>query len=94
MSPNDGRSLESLILNKLLAVDYQPVTPGVLARQLQLSRDQGDEFRETLTQLLEAGRARQDKHGRIKPRGSTGSATGIVKRINSINCERNFSIRE
>ena len=83
MSPNDGRSLESLNLNKLLAVDYQPVTPGVLARQLQLSRDQGDEFRETLTQLLEAGRARQDKHGRIKPRGSTGSATGIVKRINS-----------
>ena len=83
MNPNDGRSLESLILTKLLAVDYQPVTPGVLARQLQLSRDQGQQFRETLTTLLESGRARQDKHGRIKPRGSTGSATGIVKRIQS-----------
>ena len=83
MNPNDGRSLESLILTKLLAVDYQPVTPGVLARQLQLSRDQGEQFRETLTTLLESGRARQDKHGRIKPRGSTGSATGIVKRIQS-----------
>ncbi|MFM7866553.1 MAG: hypothetical protein ACKPHU_20280, partial [Planctomycetaceae bacterium] len=61
MSPNDGRSLESLILNTLLAVDYQPVTPGVLARHLQLSRDQGEEFRQTLTQLLETGLARQDK---------------------------------
>ena len=83
MKPSDSQSLESQILAKLLAVDYQPVTPGVLARQLQLNREQGDDFRNTLATLLETGRARQDKHGRIKPRGSVGTTTGLVRRISS-----------
>ena len=55
MKPSDSQSLESQILAKLLAVDYQPVTPGVLARQLQLNREQGDDFRNTLATLLETG---------------------------------------
>ena len=79
MSPNDGRSLESLILNKLLAVDYQPVTPGVLARQMQLSREQGDEFLETLTQLSEPGRAPPAKNGSIKTSSPPGAANPIAQ---------------
>ncbi len=79
----DKSSLESRILAIVNAVDYAPVTTSILAKSLQVSKPQFAEFKDALATLIEAGRIRQDKKGRLRPRGSAGLVAGVLRKISS-----------
>lgn len=84
MPSKSASSLPDVVQSAILAVDYAPVTPAVLARSLQIGKKQLREFKDAVADLIEAGHVRQDKQGRLRPRGSAGGAiTGTVRKISS-----------
>lgn len=76
-------SLESQVLAVLNAIDYVPVTTSILAKSMQITKAQFPEFKEVLATLIEAGRIRQDKKARLRPRGDTGLVSGVLRKISS-----------
>ncbi len=76
-------SLESQILAIVNAIDYAPVTTSILAKSMQITKSQFSEFNDVLATLIESGRIRQDKKGRLRPRGSAGLVSGILRKISS-----------
>lgn len=75
--------MESQILAVVNAIDYLPVTTSILAKSMQITKSQFPEFKDVLATLIEAGRIRQDKKGRLRPRGSTGLVAGVLRKISS-----------
>ncbi|MEY2724885.1 MAG: Ribonuclease, partial [Planctomycetota bacterium] len=78
-----GSSLQRQVLNLLQSVDYAPVTAAGMLQQLGLSRDSENALAEAIDALIAGGRLRQDKRGRLKPRGSIGTVTGSLRKITS-----------
>lgn len=83
MSRSRKETLEAAILREMMDIEYHPVTASILAERMQIERSAVEEFREAIEGLVEAGRIRQDKHGRMKLRGATGTVTGILRKISS-----------
>ncbi|MEZ6034203.1 MAG: ribonuclease R [Planctomycetaceae bacterium] len=83
MSDAQQTSLEDQILAAVNSVDYRPVTQAILARSLDIKKKALPEFREALSMLMDAGKLRQDKQGRVRPRGSTGLVSGVLRKISS-----------
>ncbi|HEX6985127.1 MAG TPA: RNB domain-containing ribonuclease, partial [Planctomycetaceae bacterium] len=62
--------------------DYTPVKPAILARQLGLSGPERRRFHETLDELIETGRLREDRRGRVVGRQAVqGAVVGTIKKI-------------
>lgn len=78
-----GSSLQQRILTAVQSVDYAPITAKELRQQLGVERDELEEFAEAITALVSGGRLREDKRGRLKPRGSLGTITGVLRKITS-----------
>jgi ribonuclease R len=78
-----GSSLQRQILNLLQSVDYAPMTAVEMSRQLGLGRESETALAEAIDALITGGRLRQDKRGRLKPRGSVGTVTGTLRKITS-----------
>src|SRR5690606_23620338 len=68
MTDARNMSMKSLILAEIHAVDYRPVTTSILAKAMKVTKKDLREFREALAELIERGRIRQDKQGRLRPR--------------------------
>jgi ribonuclease R len=83
MSDAQQTSFEDQILAAVNAADYRPVTQAMLARSLDVRKKALSEFREALSILIDAGKLRQDKQGRLRPRGSTGLVSGVLRKISS-----------
>ncbi len=83
MSNAQPSDYETAILAEISDVAYTPVTSAVLAEAMQVRKKSLREFRETLEVLIESGRLRQDKQGRLRPRGSTGLIAGVLRKISS-----------
>ncbi len=80
---DDASNLEEQILAHLGRPDYAPVNLKKLAAQLQIPRGRIESFEQTVAHLVEAGRIRQGKKGKLKLRNAAGLVAGIVKRITS-----------
>lgn len=83
MSDAQQTSFEDQILATVDAVDYRPVTQAILARSLDVKKKALRDFRDSLANLIEAGKLRQDKQGRLRPRGSSGLVSGVLRKISS-----------
>ncbi len=83
MSSSGQRNLKKRILRTLLAVDYRPGTPEQLEAALRLRESELAAFDTALEELIDEGRVRQDRRGRLKPRGMLGTVRGIVRRLPS-----------
>ncbi len=83
MSNAQPLDYETAILAEISEVAYTPVTAAVLAKAMQVSKNSLREFREAIEVLIESGRLRQDKQGRLRPRGSAGLVPGILRKISS-----------
>lgn len=79
----DGSSLQQRILTAVQSVDYAPITAKELRQQLGVERHELEAFTEAVTALVSGGRLREDKRGRLKPRGSLGTITGVLRKITS-----------
>jgi len=82
-SSSGGSLLQQRILTAVQAVDYAPITAKELRQQLGVDRGELEEFAEAVAALVAGGRLREDKRGRLKPRGSIGTVTGVLRRITS-----------
>jgi ribonuclease R len=82
-SSSGGSSLQQRILTAVQAVDYAPITAKELRQQLGVERSELEAFAEAVAALVSGGRLREDKRGRLKPRGSIGTVTGVLRRITS-----------
>lgn len=78
-----GGSLQRQILSLLQAADYAPMTAAEMSRQLGLNRNSETALADAIEALISGGRLRQDKRGRLKPRGSIGTVTGTLRKITS-----------
>lgn len=83
MNKSHENTLAADILTEMMSIDYRPVTAAALAHQMQIDQINAQDFADVLASLISAGRIRQDKHGRLKPRGQAGTVTGTVRRITS-----------
>jgi len=83
MSDAQQTSFEDQIQAAVSAVDYRPVTQAVLARSLGVKKKALRDFRDSLANLIEAGKLRQDKQGRLRPRSSSGLVSGVLRKISS-----------
>jgi ribonuclease R len=83
MSDAQQRSFEEQIVSAVNAADYRPVTQAVLARSLTIKKKDLRDFRESLSNLIDAGKVRQDKQGRLRPRNATGLISGVLRKISS-----------
>ncbi|MFN9718425.1 MAG: ribonuclease R, partial [Planctomycetota bacterium] len=75
--------MEQEILNAVNEIDYRPMAEHTLAKLLGVRKHQLPDFRHALVDLIEKGRLRLDKKGRIRPLGSAGIVAGIVRKISS-----------
>ncbi len=83
MSDSQKTSFEDQILAAVNDVNYRPITQAILAKTLDVKKKALRDFRDSLANLIEAGRLRQDKQGRLRPRGSTGLVSGVLRKISS-----------
>lgn len=83
MSDAQQTSFEDQILAVVNGADYRPVTLAILARLLDVKKKALRDFRDSVANLIEAGKLRQDKQGRLRPRGSSGLVSGVLRKISS-----------
>ena len=83
MSDAQQTSFEDQVLAAVNDPDYRPVTQAILARSLDVKKKALRDFRDSLANLIEAGKLRQDKQGRLRPRGSSGLVSGVLRKISS-----------
>lgn len=72
--------MERKILDELGQTDYRPVSAGVLADGLGVSKKEMPEFREALEALLASGQVKKNSQGLLRLRPAEGLVTGIVKK--------------
>lgn len=73
--------LSRQILDWVNADDYHPVKPRSLFRRIQPTGPDRERFRESLLNLLETGRIREDDRGRIIPKSDKGQLVGTIKKV-------------
>lgn len=73
--------LERRLLDHVSDPNYTPVKPGRLSREMGLGGSDRKRFDRTLEGLLEAGRLREDRNGKIVSRAVQGAIVGTVKKI-------------
>ena len=83
MSSSEERNLKKRVLRTLLAVEYHPMTLQQLAAVLRVRGDQLPLLGAAVEELIEQGRIREDRHGRLRPRGLLGTVRGVVRRLPS-----------
>lgn len=76
-----AQDLERRILDHLSDPDYTPAKPGKLARELDLGGSERKRFEQALESLIDAGRVKEDREGRIVPRTVAGALVGTIKKI-------------
>lgn len=83
MNETELEAMKSAILAETGAVDYRPVTMSIMAKNMKIQKRQLPTFKEAIATLIEDGRMRQDKQGRMRIRGSVGLVSGILRKISS-----------
>ncbi len=83
VSSSEERNLKKRVLRALLAVDYRPVTVEQLAFSLRLQEDEIEQVSRADEELIEQGRIREDRRGRLRPRGMLATVRGVVRRMPS-----------
>jgi ribonuclease R len=83
MSDKNVQGLITAVLAELNAIDYTPVPLSILAKSLSIRKPQFPAFKEAIASLIDSGRVRQDKKGRLRPRGSIGLISGVLRKISS-----------
>ena len=79
MSDSRNTSFEARILSLVNAIDYAPMTTSILAKSMQITKPQFHDFKDALATLIESGRIRQDKKGRLRARGDAGLIAGVLQ---------------
>jgi ribonuclease R len=75
--------MEQEILTAVNEIDYRPMAEHTLGKMLGVRKNQLADFRAALAALVESGRVRIDKKGRVRPMGSEGIVAGVVRKISS-----------
>ncbi|HQX52539.1 MAG TPA: ribonuclease R [Planctomycetaceae bacterium] len=83
MSDAQNLTFDDQILAVVNAVEYRPVTQSILAKSLGIKKKALRDFGDALARLIEAGKLRQDKQGRIRVCGSSGLVSGVLRKISS-----------
>ncbi len=83
MSDAQQTSFEDQIMAVVSEIDYRPVTQAILAKSIDVKKKALRDFRDSLANLIEAGKLRQDKQGRIRVRGTSGLVSGVLRKISS-----------
>ncbi len=83
MSDAQQTSFEDQIMAVVSEIDYRPVTQAILAKSIGVKKKALRDFRDSLANLIEAGKLRQDKQGRIRVRGTSGLVSGVLRKISS-----------
>ena len=83
MSDAHNLSFDDHILATVNAIAYRPVTQAILARSLDIKKKGLRDFRDSLARLMEAGKIRQDKQGRIRICASSGLVSGVLRKVSS-----------
>ncbi len=83
MSDAQQTSFEDQIMAVVSEIDYRPVTQAILAKSLDVKKKALRDFNASLANLIEAGKLRQDKQGRIRVKGSSGLVSGVLRKISS-----------
>ena len=83
MSEAQQTSFEDQIMAVVSEIDYRPVTQAILAKSIDVKKKALRDFRDSLANLIEAGKIRQDKQGRIRVRGTSGLVSGVLRKISS-----------
>ena len=83
MSEPNVQGLITAVLAEVNAIDYTPVPLSILAKSLSIRKPQFPAFKEAIASLIDSGRIRQDKKGRLRPRGSIGLISGVLRKISS-----------
>ena len=83
MSDAQQTSFEDQIMAVVSEIDYRPVTQAILAKSIDVKKKALRDFRDSLANLIEAGKIRQDKQGRIRVRGTSGLVSGVLRKISS-----------
>lgn len=72
--------LEQDIIEHISQPGYKPVKAPALARKMQIVKGRMSEYRRALDGLIESGRVREGKKGRIRMKSRPGTVAGIIKR--------------
>ena len=83
MSDAQQTSFEDHIMAVVSEIDYRPVTQAILAKSINVKKKALRDFRDSLANLIEAGKLRQDKQGRIRVPGTSGLVSGVLRKISS-----------
>ena len=83
MSDAQQTSFEDHIMAVVSEIDYRPVTQAILAKSINVKKKALRDFRDSLANLIEAGKLRQDKQGRIRVPGTSGRVSGVLRKISS-----------
>ena len=83
MSDAQQTSFEDQIMAVVSEIDYRPVTQAILAKSIDVKKKALRDFRDSLANLIEAGKLRQDKQGRIRVQGTSGLVSGVLRKISS-----------
>ncbi len=73
-------SLDRKILNLMSVADYRPLSPGVLGKQLGITKKRLDEFRTALQLLISSGKIRKGSDGLMRIKASTELLQGTIKK--------------
>lgn len=73
-------SISKKVLEALALPDYQPVTASDLARQLNLTKKNRQEFSDALEALLKSGQVRRSQQGLLRLRADRGLVQGMIKK--------------
>lgn len=75
--------LEDQIIETLSDSAYRPIDAGAVSKQLGITKKRFAGFRMALDSLIEAGKVREGKRGRLQLKAAAGFVTGVVKKISS-----------
>ncbi|MCA9047902.1 MAG: ribonuclease R [Planctomycetaceae bacterium] len=80
---NASSNTESRIIEFLSDPDYRPIERGALAKQLRVTKRNLPAFRQAVDALIESGKIREGKKGRLRLKAAAGFAAGVVRKISS-----------
>lgn len=75
--------IQNQIIEFLSEPGYRPIDSGALAKKLRLTKKNMPGFRKAVTTLVEEGRLREGKKGRLRLKTAAGFVAGTVKKITS-----------
>src|SRR5262245_28972530 len=72
--------LKTRILSAISHPNYHPVKPKALARTLEISGSDYNDFKDALKELIRQGRIEIGKGNAVRPLGANGTLTGIFRK--------------